>query len=311
MRAPDPAGRVRSVSNVVSALIDLVSRDGSTRLSSSPRARRTSDGPSSPSRRLASRSLSACRWPSRVIPCAASRRARAGPTPGSSRTGSVASSVAASAAPITAKPRGLSRPAAIFAISRLAASPMDTVTPTVASTSRANRASTTAGGAPCSACGAGQIKHRLVDRQRLQQRRQRRHHGADLPSDCDVFGEVRPDHHRVGTRLQRLEHRHRAAHAINPGDVAGGGDHAAHAAADDDRPCRKLRPVALLHAGVERVAIDMRDGQVEQLGMPHDARSIARRTAWPRTGHPALPNSRGKCCCHARRCHVARSRSVT
>ena len=85
------------------------------------------------------------------MPWAASRRASVGPMPGSRRTGSGASSDAASLAPITAKPRGLSRPAAIFASSRLAARPIDTVTPTVASTSRAKRASTMAGGAPCSA----------------------------------------------------------------------------------------------------------------------------------------------------------------
>ncbi len=142
----------RSLSNVVSALIDFVSRPGSTRRSSSPRARRTSDGPSSPSRRRASRSVRACRWPSSVIPWPASRRARAGPIPGSSRTGSDASSEAASAAPITAKPRGLLRPAAIFASSRFGAKPIETVIPTSASTSRAKRASTTAGGAACNAC---------------------------------------------------------------------------------------------------------------------------------------------------------------
>jgi len=68
-----------------------------------------------------------------------------------SRTGSGASSAAASA-PMTAKPRGLSRPAAILAISRFAARPMETVTPTSRSTSRAKAASTTAGGARCSAC---------------------------------------------------------------------------------------------------------------------------------------------------------------
>ncbi len=67
-----PAARVRSVSKVVSALIDLLSRAGSTS--------------------------------AHVL-----------------ATG--ASSAAASLAPITAKPRGLSRPAAIFASNRLAASP--------------------------------------------------------------------------------------------------------------------------------------------------------------------------------------------
>jgi hypothetical protein len=85
------------------------------------------------------------------MPWDASRRASAGPMPGSRRTGSGANHAAASAAPITAKPRGLSRPAAIFASSRFGASPTDTVSPRAASTARAKRASTIAGGAPCSA----------------------------------------------------------------------------------------------------------------------------------------------------------------
>ena len=75
----------------------------------------------------------------------------AGPTPGSTETGCGASQAAASPAPITAKPRGLSRSAASLAISRFAASPIETVTPTSRSTASAKRASTTAGGAPCNA----------------------------------------------------------------------------------------------------------------------------------------------------------------
>ena len=71
--------------------------------------------------------------------------------PGSSRTGSPASQPAASAVPMTLKPRGLSRPAAIFASSRFGARPTETVTPTSRSTLAAKRASTIAGGAPCSA----------------------------------------------------------------------------------------------------------------------------------------------------------------
>jgi hypothetical protein len=60
---------------------------------------------------------------------------------------------------------------------------------------------------------------------------------------------VRFDHHRIRAGIERLEHRHRRAHAMNPGDVAAGGDHAAFAAADDHRlvgaarDCRVFPPL--------------------------------------------------------------------
>ncbi len=112
---------------------------------------------------------------------------------------------------------------------------METVTPTWCSTARAKRASTTAGGAPCSAsvparsstassidsgCTSG-VRSCISD--------------ADLAGGRGVFAEIGLDDDRVGAGLQRLEHRHRAAHAIDAGDVAGRGDHPADAAADDDR----------------------------------------------------------------------------
>ena len=112
--ASGSAGWVRSVLKVVSALIDLVSRDGPTERVSSPRALAASDGPSSPRWRRASLSVSAWRWPSRVMLCDASFRAWTAPIPGSRRTGSGAGRAAAYCSPITAKPRGLSRAAAIW-----------------------------------------------------------------------------------------------------------------------------------------------------------------------------------------------------
>ena len=226
---------------------------------------------------------SAASWPSRVNPAAASRRAIAGPTPGSKVTGSGASKAAASAAPITAKPRGLSRSAAILASRRFGASPTETVTPTSRSTSSAKRASTAAGGARCSAAVPDEVEHRLVDRQRLHQRRQAPHQRADAARRGDVLRHVRADHHRVRAEPQRLEHRHGAAHARGPGDVAGGGDHAAPAAADDHRQGQQLRPVALLDAGVEGVAIHMRDGELQQLRMPQQPpRAAGARRPRPR-----------------------------
>ena len=48
---------------------------------------------------------------------------------------------------------------------------------------------------------------------------------------------------------------------VEPGDVAGGGDDAAAAAADDDRAVGEAGIVALLHRGVEGVAVEMGDGE--------------------------------------------------
>ena len=178
---------------------------------------------------------------------------------------------------MTQKPRGLSRPAAILASSRFGASPIETVTPTslldLAGEPRQHQRRRPA----VQRRGAGQVEHRLVDRQRLHERRQPPHQRPDLPRHRDVFGEIRADHHRVRAGFQRLEHRHGAAHAVDPRDIAGRRHHPAHAAADDHRPRRQLRPVALLHAGVEGVAIDMRDGEREQLGVPHDPPPAAAR----------------------------------
>ena len=96
--------------------------------------------------------------------------------------------------------------------------------------------------------GAGEVEERLVDRDRLDQRRQRLHHGAHLAADADIFLHVRRDDDRLRAGFERLEHRHGRAHALDAGDVAGGRDDAALAAADDHRlvlqrrDCRAFRP---------------------------------------------------------------------
>ena len=174
-----------------------------------------------------------------------------------------------------AKPRGLSRSEAILARNLLQDRPTETVMPMSRSTSRAKRASTLAGIMPCTRCGAGQIEKRLVDRQRLDQRRQRLHGVAHLAADADIFRHVGPDHGGLRAQRQRLEHRHRRAHAIGARDVAGGRHHAALAAADDHRPVGQLRIVALLDGGVERVAVDMRQRQRGQRVVADQARGAA------------------------------------
>jgi hypothetical protein len=107
------------------------------------------------------------------------------------------------------------------------------------------------------ALGAGKIQKCLVDRQGLDQRRQSLHGVANLAADPNIFRHVRPDHDRGRAQRQRLEHRHRRAHAKSPRDVAGRRDHAALAAANDYRLVGDLGIVALLDGRVERVAIDV------------------------------------------------------
>jgi len=80
---------------------------------------------------------------------------------------------------------------------------------------------------------------------------------AHLAANPDIFGHVGPDDGGGGAQRQGLEHRHGRADAEGAGDVARRRDHAALAAANDDRLVGKLRVIALFHGRVERVAIDM------------------------------------------------------
>jgi hypothetical protein len=167
----------------------------------------------------------------------------------------------ASAAPITEKPRGLSSSEAILARNLLGARPIETVRPISASISACSRASIWAGVAPCrrsvpdrsiqaSSSDSGWISGVSLSSLPM-----------DAPAGCFVLGEVRLDDHGLRAQLQGLEHRHGRAGAAHAGDVAGGGHHAALAAADDHRLVAQGRVVALLHRGVEGVAVQVGDRQ--------------------------------------------------
>src|SRR6185369_6182631 len=66
---------------------------------------------------------------------------------------------------------------------------------------------------------------------------------------------------------------------LDPGDVAAGGDHPALAPADDHRLVPQLRPVTLLHRGVEGVAVHVGDGEAGELLVRHHARRGAVRAS--------------------------------
>ena len=173
------------------------------------------------------------------------------------------------------KPRGFSRSEAILARNLLRERPTETLIPTSSSTSFAKRARARAGLARCSRCVP---------------ERSRKASSMDTGSTRGVSAcmrartarpatrvllHVRRDNHGVRAGLQGLEHRHRRAHAVGAGDVAGGRDDAALAAADDHRLVGERRVVPLFHRGEEGIAIDMGDGEGVSLRVGEEARRAA------------------------------------
>ena len=111
-----------------------------------------------------------------------------------------AQEVARLAAPITEKPRGLSRSEAILARNLLAPRPIETVMPISASISPAAAPGSRRRRA-VQPLGARKVEPGLVQRQRLDQRRQRRAHAADRAGSRAVLGEVRLDDHGLRAEL--------------------------------------------------------------------------------------------------------------
>jgi hypothetical protein len=123
---------------------------------------------------------------------------------------------------------------------------------------------------------ARQVERRFIDGERFDERREVAHQCPDAPGFGGVFGHVRLDDDGFRAELRRLEHGHGGADAREARDIAGGGDDAPLAAADDEGLGGKLRPVAFLDAGVEGVALDMGDGEGEEFRVAdREARSAA------------------------------------
>lgn len=133
------------------------------------------------------------------------------------------------------------------------------------------------GRGPVQAFGAGEIEEGFIERERFDEGGKLGHHRADLARDLDVMGHAGFDHDGFGAASAGLEHRHGGPDPAGAGEVAGGGDHAALAAADDERHIRKLRIVPLFDRSVERVAIHVRNGEVAEFRVAEDARTAALR----------------------------------
>ena len=109
---------------------------------------------------------------------------------------------------------------------------------------------------------AAEIKKSLVDRQRLDQRRELHHPRSNFAPDAGIFGHVGWEHDRVRAKRPGPRHRHRRAHPERPGDVAASRNDAARPRpADDQGLVIEARVVALFDRGVEGVAVDMGDVQ--------------------------------------------------
>jgi hypothetical protein len=76
----------------------------------------------------------------------------------------------------------------------------------------------------------------------------------------------------VRTKPLCLEHRHGGAHPEGACNIAGRRNHAAFAAADDERLVGEEGVVALLNRGVEGVAIDMGNGERVEFVVAENAR---------------------------------------
>ena len=107
--------------------------------------------------------------------------------------------------------------------------------------------------------GPCEVEEGFIDRQGFDKRRDVAHQFADLSPHGAVFFHIRPDHRRIGAELEGLEHGHRRVHPLDPGDVTGRRDDTALSAAHDHRFVPQGGVIALLDAGIERIAVDMGD----------------------------------------------------
>ena len=169
----------------------------------------------------------------------------------------------------------------------LADRPIETVMPISSSTRRAKRARDFAGGMPC---------------RRSVPARSRKASSIDSGSTCGVSSSMRLAHlapglgvlrhigfddHRLRAQPPRLEHRHGRADAESPRHIAGGRNHAALAAADNQGVIAQRRVVAFFNCGVECVTIDMGDSESFKLGVSHQPRRAAAPAAFFSVGRVA------------------------
>ena len=103
---------------------------------------------------------------------------------------------------------------------------------------------------------AADVQERLVDGERLHQRRGFLEHRVDGSAGVGVGAHPRRHDDRVRAERARLPAAHGSADTVRPGLVAGGED---DPGADDDRAAPEPRVVPLLDRRVERVEVGVED----------------------------------------------------
>ena len=107
----------------------------------------------------------------------------------------------------------------------------------------------------------GHVEVRLVEGERLDERRDGPVEVEDLPRDGGIAPEVGPHDREARAEAHRARHGHGRADAELPGLVARGGDDAApfRVSAHGHGPAAQRGIVALLHGRVERVHVEVED----------------------------------------------------
>ena len=106
----------------------------------------------------------------------------------------------------------------------------------------------------------GDVEERLVEGDRLHERRERAQDLHDRTACVAVGVEPRREEHTIGARTTRSRHGHRGVHAEAASLVARGRDDTTRAqATDDDRLPRQRGIVELLDRRVERIEVDVQD----------------------------------------------------
>ena len=126
-----------------------------------------------------------------------------------------------------------------------------------------------------------QIQKCLVNGKRLNERRVLAHQIADLIADLLVFLYIGSENYGLRTQLFGLKHGHGGMHTLNARNIAAGGDNPAPPAANNERLVVQIRIVAFFNGGIKRVAIYMRDAQLEKFVMSNEARRFAGGAALP------------------------------
>ena len=146
---------------------------------------------------------------------------------------------------------------------------------------------------------AGELEKRFVEREGLNEWGKVLHERANVPRGIHIDAHARLDDRGLGAQLERLKHRHRRAHTVNPRDIAAGRNNTTPPAAYDNGFLQKAWIVALFHGGIERITIHVRYRKLTDFRALHNPWAAARRAA--RGGREAGETVSAICGVHKKR----------